>query len=97
MAEAIGRGEFDERISRCDERYSNNSDNIKQNTRAIGELANLLTKLAAMQENTIKTQVDQESRIRALEKKPTIWLDRILYFLIGGGIAIALAMLFPGK
>jgi len=87
MAEAIGNKEFDGHKKLCDERFRRDKEDIAENKVGLESLTKLVTEMATMQKHSMAQTADQETRIRALESKGGMWLDRIISLGLGAIIA----------
>lgn len=87
MASATGSIAFDEHKKLCDERFKRDKEDIKESKEGLAELTTLVTEMAAMQKQSMAQTADQETRIRALENKGGMWLDRIISLGLGALIA----------
>lgn len=87
MASGAGTVAFEEHKKLCDERFKRDKEDIKESKEGLAELATLVTEMAAMQKQSMARTADQETRIRALENKGGVWLDRIISLALGALIA----------
>ena len=87
MAGATGAIAFEEHKKLCDERFRRDKEDIKDSKEGLAELATLVTEMATMQKQSMAQTADQETRIRALENKGGVWLDRIISLALGALIA----------
>lgn len=92
--EAIERKEYEVQKRLCDDRFSRDKEAITQNDTAIANLTRLVTEMATMQKQSMAQTADQETRIRALENKGGIWLDRIISLALGALIAFLASLAF---
>ena len=92
--EAIERKEYEVQKRLCDDRFKRDKEAIAQNDTAIANLTRLVTEMAIMQKQSMAQSADQETRIRALENKGGIWLDRIISLALGALIAFLASLVF---
>ena len=92
--QAIERKEYEVQKRLCDDRFSRDKEAIAQNDAAIANLTRLVTEMATMQKQSMAQTADQETRIRALENRGGIWLDRIVSLALGALIAFLASLVF---
>lgn len=79
----VSKDEFDGRTVVCDERFGRGKDRLTKIEQNLQTLSEMITKMAALQSNSIVKADDQEARIRALEKRGGKWLDKIVEIALG--------------
>lgn len=92
--ETIERKEYEVQKRLCDDRFSRDKEAITQNDTAIANLTRLVTEMATMQKQSMAQTADQETRLRALENKGGVWLDRIVSLALGALIAYLASIVF---
>ena len=94
--ESIDRKEFDGRKTLCDERFRRDKEGIAENKDGLEDLTRLVTEMAAMQKQSMACTADQETRIRALENRGGVWLDRVISLGLGALIAYLASVVLQG-
>ncbi len=85
--ETIERKEYEVQKRLCDDRFKRDKEDIQENRDSLEDLTRLVTEMAAMQKQSMAKTDDQETRIRALENRGGVWLDRIISLGLGALIA----------
>lgn len=85
--ETIERKEYEVQKRLCDDRFKRDKEDIQENKDSLEDLTRLVTEMAAMQKQSMAKTDDQETRIRALENRGGVWLDRIISLGLGALIA----------
>ncbi len=76
-----------------DERFRRDKEDIEKHERTISELKDLTKEISALVKQNDTTIKNHENRIVQLEKKPSMWLDRIISALISAAIAAVITIL----
>lgn len=84
MDETVTMKEFEGRKGLCDERFARDKDRIGETEEALQNLTVLVTQLAEIVKSNVAAQADTETRLRAIEAKPSGWLDKIIWLVVGG-------------
>ena len=85
--ETIERKEYEVQKRLCDDRFKRDKEDIQENRDSLEDLTRLVTEMAAMQKQSMAKTDDKETRIRALENRGGVWLDRIISLVLGALIA----------
>ena len=76
-----------------DERFRRDKEDIEKHGTIISELKDLTKEISALVKQNDTTIKNHENRIVQLEKKPSMWLDRIISALISAAIAAVITIL----
>lgn len=92
--ESVERKEYETQKRLCGDRFERDKTDIRKNEEGLAELRQLVTEMATMQKHSMAQGNDQETRIRALESKGGVWLDRITSLGLGALIAYLATKVF---
>ncbi len=80
-----------------DERFARDQADIKAHNEAIANITKLSTEIGTLIKQHDDTIKSHESRIDTLERKPSVWLDRIVAWVVGAVIAAIVAAMLSGN
>lgn len=77
-----------------DERFRRDKEELVRHEEELNEIRSLTLEMSALVKQNNESMKNHENRITALEKKPSVWFDRIVAGIISAVIAAVVAMVF---
>ena len=77
-----------------DERLRRDKEELVRHEEELNEIRSLTLEMSALVKQNNESMKNHENRITALEKKPSVWFDRIVAGIISAVIAAVVAMVF---
>ena len=77
-----------------DERFRRDKEELVRHEEELNEIRSLTLEMSALVKQNNESMKNHENRITALEKKPSVWFDRIVAGIISAVIAAVVTMVF---
>lgn len=84
---------FDAQRRLCDERFARDKERLDKDEEKIEEITACNTKITCLIEKYDNVLDSHEERLKSLEQKPNMWLDRIVTAIISTGISVLVTFL----
>lgn len=97
MNTPVNMGYCKEHEKLIDERFRRDKDDIMHHEERIKKIEDLTLEISLLVKQNDETAKNHEKRLAALEKKPSVWLDRILNYIMSAFIAALVAAILSGN
>ena len=80
-----------------DERFKRDKEDLQRHEDTLKKLSELTAEISALVRQNNEDIDDHENRISTLEKKPSLWLDRLISGIIAAVVAALVAAVLKGN
>jgi hypothetical protein len=97
MNEQVSAAYCKEHGRMIDERFKRDKKDLQRHEEAINEIRDLTVEISTLVKQNNENLKNHENRITALEKKPSVWFDRIVSGITAAVVAAVVSAMLKGN